>query len=128
MKTLTPRMKVLSLIAAGALFVALSLMTRMTFTSAARGLLGLAALGGALWWFMRTRTRQTAFSLPRRVSVIQRIGLSQRSGLLLVEIDNQPFVILHGEGFATMKRTAKARRVVRQTSGSPSPQAEGIVS
>ena len=128
MKALTPRMKFLSLLSVMTLFIALALTSRTTITSAARGVLALASLTGAIWWFIRTRRGRTSFSLPKRVSVIQRVGLSQRSGLLLVEIDNQPFVILHGDGFATMKRTSRARRVVRPNSGAPSTLADGISS
>ncbi len=101
--TLAPRQK---LLAAAALALALPLLAvsqGMTAPGAARLVLGLASLAGLGWWWHRQSSATPAFQVAPRLSVVQRVGLSARTGLALVEIDGRPWVIVHGEGFATLQ-------------------------
>ncbi len=78
---------------------------------AARGLLGASALVGLLVWARTTATRRATFARPLRLEVIQRVGLTQRTGVALIEVDGQPYLVVHGDGFARMRPTRAQREV-----------------
>lgn len=73
----------------------------------ARALLGLAAVAGIGWWLLHAR-RTAPFQLAPRLSLVQRVGLSQRTGLAMVEADGQCLLIVHGDGFARIERIGAA--------------------
>lgn len=110
MTTLTPRHK---LVLASALLLVLltaAVMQGMSATTAARAALGLAAAAGIAFWFIRARALPTSrFKSAPRLSVVQRVGLSARSALALVEVDGRPYLIVHGDGFARIRPTARPR-------------------
>lgn len=73
--------------------------------TAARWLLGIAALGGIAVWFSRARGGLSASKLKAaaRLSIVQRVGLSQRTSLALIEVDGHPYLVVHGDGFARIR-------------------------
>jgi len=118
--TLSPRNK---LFAAAALLCVLPLAALAQGASpavAARVVLGLCAAGGLAFWFVRAKGALpvSRFKRAPRLSVVQRVGLSARSGLALVEVDGRPFLIVHGDGFARIRPTARPK-VVAPPSDTP---------
>ena len=128
MKPLTnPKHK---LIAAGLALLAVPLLATQTASAAsvARLLLGLAAIAGLGWWYFRGPRREK-FSLPPRLNVIQRVGLSQRTGLALVEVDGRALLVVHGEGFARVQRLSRATsRRAATTRTAPQLVSTGVLS
>lgn len=110
MTTLSPRHK---LIAASALLLLLpvfAVVQGASATSAARLVLGLAAAAGLAFWFIRAKGLPVSrFKNAPRMTVVQRVGLSARSGVALVEVDGRPYLIVHGDGFARIRPTARPR-------------------
>ena len=110
MTTLSPRHK---LIAASALLLLLpvfAVVQGASATTAARLVLGLAAAAGLAFWFIRAKGLPVSrFKDAPRMTVVQRVGLSARSGVALVEVDGRPYLIVHGDGFARIRPTARPR-------------------
>ncbi len=73
----------------------------------ARAMLLLGAVAVLVWWARRSSGPR--LTVPPRLEVVHRVGLSQRAGLALVEVDGQPYLIVHGEGYARMRPTRKPR-------------------
>lgn len=107
MKTLTPRARLLAAAAMLALLPLVAAAQGLSFSAIARLALALAAVAGLAWWFLRARGRGARFQLPPRMSVVTRVGLSQRSGLALVDVDGESFLVVHGDGFARIRKTAR---------------------
>jgi flagellar biogenesis protein FliO len=84
---------------------ALAAIQSASWTTAARIILGAAGLIGGAYWYAK-RAQPAAFTMETRVNVVQRVGLSQRNALALVEVDGQSYLIVHGDGFARIERTA----------------------
>lgn len=82
--------------------------------SAARWLLGAAALAGLGWWLRRHGARGGRFALPERLRVVSRAGLSQRCGLALVEVDGRGFLVAFGDSFAVIREAPEPARAVAQ--------------
>lgn len=101
---LTPRTK---LLAASLLLVLLPVaasLQGLSSANVARVALALAAVGGLAWWFLRARGGLASkFKQAPRLNVIQRVGLAQRTGLTLVEVDGKPYLIVHGDGYARIR-------------------------
>ena len=124
--TLSPRQK---LCAAGVLLALLALVGALqgswSAASVARLVLGLVALAGLALWAWRARgggPRTSKFKAAPRLVVVQRVGLSQRNGLALIEVDGRPFIVVHGDGFARLR---PAPRRVRLTLPAPEPALPG---
>jgi hypothetical protein len=120
--TLSPRQK---LFAAGVLLALLTLVGAVqgswSAASVARLVLGLSAVAGLAVWVWRARGGAgpaSRFKAAPRLVVVQRVGLSQRNGLALIEVDGRPFIVVHGDGFA---RVRPAPRRVRLTLTTPEP-------
>ena len=81
--------------------------------TAARVLLGLAAAGGIAAWFIRARggLGTSKFKSAPRLNVVQRVGLSPRTGLALIEVDGKPYLVVHGDGFAKITPARRPARV-----------------
>lgn len=107
MKTLTPRARLLAAAAMLALLPLVAAAQGLSFSAIARMALALAAVAGLTWWFLRARGRGARFELPPRMAVVTRVGLSQRSGLALVDVDGESFLVVHGDGFARIRKTAR---------------------
>ncbi|MFT3706670.1 MAG: flagellar biosynthetic protein FliO [Archangium sp.] len=111
--TLTPRQK---LVGASVLALTLPLAATLQGASAAmiaRVVLGLAAVAGLAFWFIRARGgfSLSKFKAAPRLNVVQRVGLSQRTGLALVEVDGKPYLVVHGDGFARIRPARRPTRV-----------------
>lgn len=119
---LTPRLKIVIALSSLGLLGLLTALRGADLATIARVLLGLTAVVGLVVWFWRARsgTAVTFRSTPRLV-VVQRVGLSPRSGLALVEVDGRPFIVVHGDGFARLRPAPRPERVrpPRPLPGSP---------
>jgi len=107
---LTPRQKLLGAgLLLGVLLLIAATQGGWSLTSMARLVLGLAACLGLFAWVWRQRRPPLPgrFLATPRLQVLQRVGLSQRNGLALVELDGQAFIVVHGEGFATVRRAPR---------------------
>lgn len=116
---MTPRTKLIAASVALTALIAMATFRGVSATAAARAALTLAALGGIGWWWLRSQKLAPSkkFQLAPRMSVVSRAGLSQRTGLALVEVDGKSFLVVHGDGYAEIcstvadKKTApRARR------------------
>lgn len=107
---MTPRHKLLAAVALTALLPLVATLQGAPASVIARVLLGLSALAGIGFWFIRARGGLPSnFKKAPRLQVIQRVGLSQRNGLALVEVDGKPYLVVHGDGFARVRPTRQPR-------------------
>jgi hypothetical protein len=92
---------------------AVAAMAQLGPATGARLALGLMAVGGMGWWaWQAKRTTKRGFSLPPRLAVVQRVGLDARTSMALVEVDGQPFIVVHGQGFAQLQPAPRNGPVV----------------
>lgn len=112
---MTPRNK---LIAALCLALSAPLLAASQGASAAvaaRILLGALAVGALVLWFYRTSgNTSAAFRSSPRLNVVQRVGLSQRTGLALIELDGKSYLVVHGDGFARIRPATPRAALVRK--------------
>lgn len=89
--------------------------------TAARVLLGLAAAGGLAAWFLHARGGfgDSKFKAAPRLNVVQRVGLSQRTGVALIEVDGKPYLVVHGDGFAKISPARRPARVALRAVPNP---------
>jgi flagellar protein FliO/FliZ len=99
------------LLAASLLVLLLAAFSHRSGASAAviaRVVLGLAAVGGLVLWWIRARRSGArasgagAFQLPPRLRIAARAGLSARTGLALVDADGRRYLVAYGDGFAQL--------------------------
>lgn len=112
--TLSPRHKLVGAALLALIAPLIAAAQGASAATAARVLLGLAAAGGLVFWFIRARggLSTSKFKAAPRLNVVQRVGLSQRTGLALIEVDGKPYLVVHGDGFA---KISPARRPTRVT-------------
>jgi flagellar biogenesis protein FliO len=107
-----PKTKLILAFSGLILLVSISILSQaqLSMSSIARGILALACIGVFGVWFLKQKAQGgTKFINAPRLQVVQRIGLSQKSQVALIEADGRQYLIVHGEGFATVKplRTSK---------------------
>ena len=76
--------------------------TGLSLSAVAQGLLVLS-LAAAAWVLLKSRVVGRPPSLPDRLQLIGRLGLAPRCGAVLVEVDGRTLLIVHGDGFATVR-------------------------
>jgi hypothetical protein len=79
---------------------------RLTGGAIARCGLGALAVAALAFWLKRQRGA-TACSAPPRLSLVGRIGLTNRCGVALLQVDGESLVVAYGEGFASFQRTSR---------------------
>lgn len=106
---LSPRRRLL--IASGLLLglAALAPLGGLSAVGAARWLLGAGALAGLGWWLWCRGSASPRFTLPERLKVISRAGLSQRCGVALVEADGRSYLVAFGDSFAEIRPAPRRR-------------------
>jgi hypothetical protein len=110
----TPKNKLLAASAVLALLLVMASMNGLSASGVARAALAVAAIGGiAAWWLKAQKAAPKKFQLAPRMSVVSRTGLSQRTGLALVEVDGRAFLVVHGDGYAEICPTRP--KAVRQS-------------
>jgi hypothetical protein len=77
---------------------------------AARLALAAVAIAGMAWWFIKARHAGAATTDKPRLQVISRTGLSQRTGLALVEVDGRALLVVHGDGFAEVHQPGETKQ------------------
>lgn len=103
-----PRKKLLAALAAVAALVAMAPAAGAPAARVAQiGLLvtSIAVIG---WAYRRFKAANPGERSPVRLRVIGRAGLSQRTGLALVEVDGRAFLVVHGDGFAEIRDPEEA--------------------
>ena len=125
--TLSPRHKLIGAALLALVAPLIAAAQGASAATAARVLLGLVAAGGIAFWFIRARggLSDSKFKSAPRLNVVQRVGLSQRTGLALIEVDGKPYLVVHGDGFA---KITPAKRPARVALRSVPPLAEGASS
>jgi len=111
---LTPRQKLVGVnLSLGVLLVMAATQGAWSLSGVARLVLGVAAVAGLGVWVWRTRggAQGTSARVQPRLKVLQRVGLSQRNALALIEVDGRSFIVVHGDGFARI-RPAPGRAVL----------------
>ncbi len=108
---LSPRHRLL--IASGMLLglAALAPLGGLSASGAARWILGAVVVAGLGAWLWRRGVASPRFSLPERLRVISRAGLSPRCGLALVEADGRSFLVAFGDSFAEIHQAPAPKRV-----------------
>jgi flagellar protein FliO/FliZ len=112
--SLTPQKR---LLLAGALILSLAALAPlggMPAAGAARWLLGAVALAGLGGWLWRRGSASPRFTLPERLKVVSRAGLSQRCGIALVEADGRSFLVAFGDSFAEIHAAPMPKRAFGQ--------------
>lgn len=111
--TLSPRSKLIGAALLALIAPLLAAAQGASAATAARLLLGLAAAGAIGTWVVRARGAlgNSKFQTAPRLNVVQRVGLSQRNGLALVEVDGKPYLVVHGDGFAKITPARRPARV-----------------
>lgn len=107
------------LLVASAVLLALGAAAALTGLDSAliaRIALGGAAVAGLAWWFTKARHAQTAGAPKPRLEIIARTGLSQRTGLALIEVDGKALLVVHGDGFAEVHPPGAAKPARRRAS------------
>lgn len=104
----SPRNKLILALALLLIVGGASSVSGISLPNMARAALLVAAASAVAFWVHRSRQR-AGFSLPERLQVLSRTGLSPRCGLALVEADGEAFLVAFGDGFATI-RSARASR------------------
>ncbi len=105
----SPRRRLLLAAGCVAALVLVTLGSQLSAALLSRWVLGLSAAAVLVWWLGRSRNAGSRFELPPRLQVVQRVGLTQRTAVALVEVDGQPYLIVHGDGFVRMRPTRKPR-------------------
>jgi flagellar protein FliO/FliZ len=109
---MSPRTKVLCSVSCLALLgLVAAAQGGLSPTSLARLALAVAGVAALGYWVLRGRSAVRPFRSTPRLTVVQRAGLSPRSGLALIEVDGRPFLILHGDGFARIRPVPRRVRV-----------------
>ncbi len=114
--TLSPRHKLLGAALLALVAPLIAAAQGASAATAARVLLGLAATGGIAFWFIRVRggLGTSKFKAAPRLNVVQRVGLSQRTGVALIEVDGKPYLVVHGDGFAKISPARRPARVAQR--------------
>lgn len=118
---LTPRQKVLGAAVLALAIPAVAALQGASAATAARAVLAVASVAGIAAWFIRARggLGGSAFKSAPRLQVIQRVGLSARAGMALVEVDGRPYLVVHGDGYAKLTPTRRAVAVAPRTVSKP---------
>ncbi|WP_224365298.1 MFS transporter [Hyalangium versicolor] len=90
----------------------------LSSSGAARWLLGAGVLVGLGAWLWSRGAAGPRFTLPERLRVVSRAGLSQRCGLALVEMDGRSFLVAFGDSFAEIHPAPALRPALAQARGS----------
>lgn len=120
--TLTPRHKLFAAVGLALCVPLLAALQGASPATVARVLLALASLGGIGFWFVRARgglSLGSKFKSAPRLNVVQRVGLSARTGLALVEVDGKPYLVVHGDGFARIRPARRPTRVAPRSAPQP---------
>lgn len=112
--SLSPRKRLL--LASGLILglAALAPLSGLSASGVARWLLGAVALAGLAGWLWRRSATGPRFTLPERLRVVSRAGLSQRCGIALVEADGRSFLVAFGDSFAEIHQAPAPARVLAQ--------------
>jgi hypothetical protein len=115
--SLSPRKRLL--LASGLILglAALAPLGGLSGAGAARWLLGAVALAGLGGWLWRRGSASPRFTLPERLKVVSRAGLSQRCGIALVEVDGRGFLVAFGDSFAEIRPAPRRRASVQPKGG-----------
>lgn len=116
MTALSPRHK---LMAAGVLSAVLALgaaASTGSLTTGARIVVGALALAGLGTWVLKQRRLALPgrFAQTPRLHVVQRVGLSARSGVALIEVDGRSFLVVHGDGGTRIRRVSSRAALMAQ--------------
>ena len=117
MTALNPRQK---LVAAGVMSGLLALAAAFSsgsITTGARIVIGALAVAGLGAWVLKQKGLPLPgrFAQTPRLQVVQKIGLSARSGVALIEVDGRSFLVVHGEGGTRIRRVSSRAAVMAQT-------------
>lgn len=116
MNTLSPRLKLIGLGACTAALALAAALSSGSFTTGARIVLGAAAVAGLVGWALKQKglALPGRFAKTPRMQVVQKIGLSARTGVALVDVDGRSFLIVHGDGGTRIRRVSSRAAVMAQ--------------
>ncbi len=116
MNALAPRQKLLALGVATGLLTLGAAVASGSVTTGARIVIGALALAGLVAWGLARKglALPARFARTPRLQVVQKIGLSARTGVALIEVDGRSFLIVHGDGAPRVRRVSSRAAVMAQ--------------
>jgi flagellar protein FliO/FliZ len=116
MTALSPRQKLMTAGGLSALLTLAAALSSGSITTGSRIIIGASSLAGFAAWALRRKefSRFGQFSQAPRLRVVQKIGLSPRTGVALLEVDGRSFLVIHGDTGTRIRRVASRAAVVTQ--------------
>ena len=112
---MTPKIKIVVASAVLLVLGGAASLSGMNSALLARIALATVSVAALAWWALSARNARGAADEKPRLNIIARTGLSNRTGLALVEVDGQPLVVVHGEGFAEIHQPGVDKRPRRRS-------------
>jgi flagellar biogenesis protein FliO len=114
---LSPRQKLLAAGVMSGLLALAAAFSSGSITSGARIIIGALAVAGLATWVLKQKGLPLTgrFAQTPRLQVIQKIGLSARAGVALIEVDGRSFLVVHGDGVPRIRRVSSRAAVMAQT-------------
>jgi flagellar protein FliO/FliZ len=115
--TLSPRQKLLAAGVMSGLLALAAAFSSGSLTSGARIIIGALAVAGIATWVLKQKGLPLPgrFAQTPRLQVVQKVGLSARSGVALIEVDGRSFLVVHGDGGTRIRRVSSRAAVMAQT-------------
>lgn len=117
MTALNPRQKLMAAGVMSALLALAAAVSSGSLTSGARIIVGSLAVAGLATWVLKQKGLPLTgrFAQTPRLQVVQKIGLSARAGVALIEVDGRSFLVVHGDGAPRIRRVSSRAAVMAQT-------------
>ncbi len=117
MTALSPRQKLLAAGVMSGLLALAAAFSSGSITSGARIIIGALAVAGLATWVLKQKGLPLTgrFAQTPRLQVIQKIGLSARAGVALIEVDGRSFLVVHGDGVPRIRPVSSRAAVMAQT-------------
>lgn len=117
MTALNPRQKLMAAGVMSALLALAAAVSSGSLTSGARIIVGGLAVAGLATWVLKQKGLPLTgrFAQTPRLQVVQKIGLSARAGVALIEVDGRSFLVVHGDGAPRIRRVSSRAAVMAQT-------------
>lgn len=117
MTALNPRQKLMAAGVMSGLLAIAAAFSSGSLTTGARIIVGALAVAGLATWVLKQKGLPLTgrFAQTPRLQVVQKIGLSARAGVALIEVDGRSFLIVHGDGAPRIRRVSSRAAVMAQT-------------
>ncbi|MDP3234676.1 MAG: flagellar biosynthetic protein FliO [Myxococcales bacterium] len=117
MTALNPRQKLMAAGVMSALLALAAAVSSGSLTTGARIIVGALAVAALATWVLKQKGLPLTgrFAQTPRLQVVQKVGLSARAGVALIEVDGRSFLVVHGDGAPRIRRVSSRAAVMAQT-------------